>query len=283
MPTKFLGAIERTPDERDFPLGAVAVKGTRPTTRNADVSWLERNYQAELPFCGPHAGTHNKAIQDHDQENVATPHYTPRFTAIRMKDPSSPVYDGYAPDVGTDMRSLLKAFQTAGANTFEPLQNDTALSIGDYLTPSAVTPAMIADAGTRLIKSYAFGNADYDSIADAVWNVGSAIVLIKCDDGFWGTATPTFTNADYGHFVTVYDWNDEEGCLYVVDSAEPNPAFALKKIAKQYVTPTFFRELGTTVDLPPSVHAALSSGQIAIAQQILIDIQKAISLIKQEL
>lgn len=277
-----LGGIERKPDARDFPLGAVSAKGPRPNTLGADMSWLPRNYQAKLPFCGPHAESHNKAIQDHAGGYVLVPHYTPRFTSIRMKDPKSPVYDGYAPDAGTDMRSLFKAAVTDGANEFEPLENDTTLAIADYLNPSAVTPAMIADANARTIQSYAFGNADYDSIADAVWNFKSAILLAKVDEGFWGTSTPTFTTPKWGHFFTAYDWDDADGFIYVVDSAEPNPAYALKKIAKKYITPTFFFELGTTVDLPPSVHAALSQQQVSLATKIIEDFQAVIALIRQE-
>jgi hypothetical protein len=285
----FLGGRERPKDDRDFPLGATSLPGTRPATLGANLSWLTRNYQAQLPVCGPHAGTHNKAIQDQGAGYAATPHYTPRFTTIRMKDPSSSVYDGYPADAGTDMRSLLNTFKAVGANTFEPLENDTLLSLADYVSPSAVTPAMNADALTRLISAYAFGNADYDSIANAVWQWKSGIVLIKCDEGFWGTSTPTFTNPTYGHFVTAYDYDDDKGGIWVLDSAEPNNAFAQKFISKEYITDTFFFELGTTVDIPPAVQQVLShptmtqAQKLSLAQQILADIAAALSDISKEI
>jgi len=285
----FLGALERKPDSRDFPLGATSIPTPRPSTLGVDLRWLARNYQAQLPVCGPHAGSHNKAIQDHAAGYAILPRYTPRYTSIKMKDPASPVYDGYAPDAGTDMRSLLAAFKTVGANSFGPLENDTTLSLTDYLSPTAVTPAMDSDAGSRLISAYAFGNADYDSIANAVFQWKSAILLIKCDNGFWGTATPTFTSPTYGHFVTAYDYDDMKGGIWVVDSADPNDPLALKWIAKQFITPTFFFELGTTVDIPASLqqvlaHPTLAPEQkITIAQQILNDIASALTLIQKEI
>ncbi len=281
IPYEKLGAIERPTDARDFPLGATIVPGTRPAKGNVDLSWLVRNYQAQLPFCGPHAKSHNKAIQDHDCYGL-TNRYTPRFTSITMKNPASKFYDGYPVDAGTDMRALFKTAQGAGENLFDPLENDTTLPIGDYANPAALTPDETTDASTRLIASYAFdetaGGPTYDSIADAIWQHKSVVLLIKCDSGFWGTSTPTFTNPTYGHFVDAYDWDDERGGIWALDSAEPNDALALKFIAKQYIQPQFIREAGTTVDLPPSVHQALSAGQIDVAKQILANMQKILQL-----
>jgi hypothetical protein len=267
-----LGALERPKDKRDFPLGAAAIPIPRPKTLNADISWMQRNYQAQLPFCGPHAKTHNKAIQDH--VSGAVNHYTPRFTSVLMKDPSSPVYDHYAVDAGTDMRQLLSFGKTTGENLFDPLGNDTSLPIDQYVLTSVITPDMKTEAASHLISAYAFGNADYDSICDAVNQWKSAILLVKVDEGFWGTSTPTFTTPKWGHFITAYDWDDDKQGIWAVDSAEPDEQYARKFIARQYITPTFFYELGTTVDILPEVVNAIKQTQLQ-------NIQKQISLISQ--
>ena len=277
-----LGALERPKDERDFPLGATIVPQPRAPRLNADMSWFKRNYQAQLPFCGPHSKSHNKAIQDHGFAPSVAQRFTPRFSAIRMKDPISPSYDGYPVDAGTDMRALFKMAKTEGEDVFDPLENDTTLSIGDYANSNAVTPDMKTAAAQSLINGYAFdqtpGGPTYDSIADATCQWKSVVLLIRCDSGFWGTLTPTFTEPKYGHFVTAYDYDDEKGGIYVVDSAEPDEQFALKFIDKKYIVQPFFVEAGTTVDLPPSVHQALSQGQIDVAKQILANMSKILEL-----
>ncbi len=282
---KNLGAIERQPSGQDFPISATLITTTRPTTLGAGMSWFKRNYQGQLPFCGPHAGSHNKAIQDHRFNPNWASRYTPRYNATRMKDPTDPLYDGYPVDAGTDMRSLFRSFQIpGGADEFEPLENDVSLPIEQYTDPMAITQDMDRVASQSLIKSYAFdltpGGPTYDSIADALWAWRSEILLIKCDDGFWGTKYPTFTNPLYGHFITAYDWDDSKGGLWIVDSADPSDAMAFKFISAEYINPEFFYEAGTTVDIPPAAHQALLEGKLDIAKMIIVEAQKAINKLK---
>lgn len=291
-PTK-LGALERKPDARDILLGSVQAPASIPATFIPDMSWFVRNYQGETTFCGEHAATHLKAILDHDPASIA-PRYTPRYGAIKLKTPSSPVYDGFAPDAGTDMRSIFKWLETFGADAFEPLENDVTLPITAYLEASVVTPDMDANAATEKIASYAFDALDFESLCQAIYQNKAVLLLIKCDDGFWGTATPTFNAPKYGHFICAFGY--DENSIRIIDSAEPDNAFAIKTIAKMYITPEFFFESGTAVDLPPivkqalttaqpvpaSVQKALTSGQISLAEQILNDIEAALALITKE-
>jgi hypothetical protein len=294
-PTK-LGAIERPKDHRDILLGSVQAPVTIPETQPIDLSWLVRNYQGETSFCGEHAGTHFKAILDHDELPPVSERYTPRYGAIKLKTPTSPVCDGYAPDAGTDMRSIFKWLQTLGADTFEPLENDVTLPIATYLDASVVTSDMDVNAATQKIGSYAFGNQqlDFESLRQSIYLNKAVLLLIKCDDGFWGTSTPTFTTPKYGHFIVAFDQNPNG--IVIIDSAEPDDAFAIKTIAKEYITPTFFFEAGTAVDIPPAVKAALTSsqpipasvqtaltsGQLSLAEQILNDIEATLALIQKE-
>ena len=276
----FLGANERPKDDRDFSLGAAQLPTPRPPVFLPDNSWLKRNYQGQTPMCGEHAGTHLKAILDHVRDNSA-PRKNPRYGSIKLKDSHSPVCDGYAIDAGTDMRSIFKWLQSVGADDFEPLENDVTLPLSTYCDPSVVTPAMDANAAASKIGSYAFGATDFESLCQYAFQNKAVLLLIKCDNGFWGTSTPTFTSPTYGHFV-ILDGYDENN-LRVIDSADPNDMLAVKMIDKKYITPEFIMESGTGIDLPASVKQALTAGQLSLAQQILQDIEIALGLIHKEI
>jgi len=282
----FLGGLERKPDERDFPLGAAQLPTPRPTTFLPDNSWLVRNFQGQIPMCGEHAGTHLKAILDFYASTVKG-RKNPRYGSIKLKSPNSPVNDGYPIDAGTDMRSIFKWLQQVGADDFEPLENDVTLPLPTYCDPTVVTPAMDQNAALSKIGSYAFGNTDFDSLCQYVFQNKAVLLLIKCDDGFWGTPVPTFTTPMYGHFI-VADGFDPNN-LRVIDSADPFDQFAVKLIDKKYVTPEFFFESGTAVDLPPAVQQVLShptltqQQKLSLAQQILNDIAQVVSAIRNEI
>ena len=292
MPPKNLGALERKPDPRDILLGSVQAPVTIPSSFIPDISWLVRNYQGQTPSCGAHASSHFQAILEHALAPGVNQRYTPRFSWIKIK-----TIDGYPLEDGTDMRSIFKSLTDDGADDFEPLENDVTLPLTTYSDPSVVTPDMVTNASAKKIGSYGFGNTDFESLCQAIYQNKAILLLIKCDNGFWGTSTPTFTTPEYGHFITAYGYDAD--FIYIVDSADPNDAFAFKKIAKQYVNSptTFIFEAGTAVDIPPavkqalttntpvpaSVTQALSTGQLTLAEQILNDIEAALALIKQEI
>lgn len=279
-----LGGIERPQDDRDILLGAVQAPVSTPASFLPDDSWLVpalRNYQGKTPTCSAHASSHFKAILDRIQNPSTAPHYTPRFSWIRIK-----AIDGFPLTAGTDMRSIFKSQQNDGMDDFEPLENDVTLPLVTYSEASAITPDMTANAAPKKIQSYAFGDTDYESLCQAIFQNGAVLLLIKCDDGFWGTANPTFTTPKYGHFVVADGFSPD--AIRVIDSADPDPAFAVKMIAKQYITSTFILESGTAVDIPPSVkqvatHPALTPEQkTSLIQQILQDIEQALGLVSKE-
>lgn len=277
-----LGALPRTPDERDLLLGAVQAPAAIPATFLPDNSWLIRNYQGSLPACSAHAASHLQAILEHVLTPDVAQRYTPRFTWIDIKS-----FDGFPPADGTDMRSIFKSLQKSGADDFEPLENDVTLPLAAYTDPSAITPEMTANAWPKAIQSYAFAGTDFESLCQAIYQNKAVLLLIKCDDAWWTSTTPTFTTPKYGHFVCA-DGYSPEG-IRVIDSADPNDAQAVKTILKEYITPQFFFEAGTAVDLPPSVqavaaHPALTPQErMSIIQQIIADIKAAAEAIAQEI
>jgi hypothetical protein len=273
-PAKNLGGLERPADERDLLLGGAAPVSI-PTSFVPDYSsWFKRNYQGQTEFCGQHAGTHFKAILDFVASNgMAQERKSPRYGVIKMKTPGSPVYDGYPVTAGTDMRSIFKWLQQVGADDFEPLENDVTLPLTEYCNASLITPEIDANAAQSVISNYAFGNTDFESLCQLIYTKKAVLILLKCDSGFWGTSTPTFTAATYGHFVVAYGY-DTTG-IWIIDSADPSNEFAFKHIATEYITPTFIYESGTAID-PAQVQAiksAVVTDAAAVVQEVAQDTQ----------
>jgi hypothetical protein len=237
-----LRAHERPKDERDFLLGSVQAPTAIPASFLPDNSWLKRNFQGKTPWCGEHMATHFQAILQHVFNPQLQQRYTPRFSAVKIKK-----IDGFPLDAGTDMRSIFKSLKNDGVDDFEPLENDVTLPLAAYANPAVITPAMDANATTKKIASYAFGNTDFGSLCQHIYQNKAVLLLIKCDDGFWGTPTPTFATPKYGHFV-VADGYSTDG-IRIIDSADPNDTFSIKMIAKQYIRPEFILESGTAVDM----------------------------------
>lgn len=253
-----LGGKERPKDERDFLLGSIQAPVSIPNSFIPDITWLKRNYQGETDYCGAHGGSHFQAIMEHVFAPTISQRYTPRYLWIDIKQ-----IDGYPLEDGTDMRSIFKTLQNKGIANYEPLENDVTLPIATYSDKSVITPAMDADAANQKITSYAFGNTDFNSLCQHIYQNKAVLLLIKCDGGFWQTTTPTFTQPLYGHFIVAYGYDTEY--IYAVDSADPSDINAFKEIAKQYITPTFIIESGTALDIPP----ALVQQSVSVAQAIV--------------
>jgi hypothetical protein len=260
-----LGAKERVkqPNERLF---GAAPSVEIPPSSVPSISWLVRNYQGETAFCGQHAGTHFNAILEYVVSQVVN-RFSPRYGAIKMKTPASPVYDGFPVNDGTTLPAIFKWLSTFGSDSFEPLENNVALPCdanpGDYLDPNALTPAMDSDAANhKITDEVEYDALTYQDLCQSIYQNKAVIILIKVDDGFWGTANPTFTQPLYGHFVTAYGY-DETG-IWVIDSADPSDQFAFKHIAIEYITPTFFFESGTAVDALPVEQEIVSDASEAV-------------------
>jgi hypothetical protein len=77
----------------------------------------------------------------------------------------------------------------------------------------------------------------------------------------------------------MYDY-DATG-IWVIDSAEPDDAFALKHIAKQYITQAFIVESGTAVEISPEVQKQLAQFQPAPIPQNIAPTQQNVWLLTQ--
>ena len=227
-----LGGQPKPYDNRDFQLGQYQAPVPLPSTYTTDVSTIKKLFQNGWPACGAHAGAHLKEVQ----EGVAlSPEYLWRFIKLT---------DGFPPEIGTDIRSIMKTLQTWGVCEYDLLPNDYTLNLTQYTHP-IITDAEVANAKPHSILSYAFD--DYptiQSVKQDIFQNKIAIFLIWCDDGFFGTDKPTFTQKKYGHFVLGYGWSLDS--FLIVDSTEV--AFPLKEIP--FTAISFIREVGTAIDLP---------------------------------
>jgi len=261
------GALPRPKDKRDFKLGKIQAPIQIPDTFLPDNSWIQVNYQGQTPMCGEHAGTHLKVILDSYTDQIHG-RKTPRYGAVKLKDPKSLTYDGYPIEDGTDMRSIFKWLQVYGADDFEPLGNDVTLPLNVYCSPQFILPEMDANAAQSKIKSYAFiDNPSVDELKQSIYQNKAVLLLIHCDDGFWGTQYPTFNSSKYGHFVVADGYTPNS--IRIIDSADSR--FPIKYIGTQYIG--FIIESGTALDLPNEVIANLR-------QQISL-LQKVVALLKQ--
>ena len=147
---------------------------------------------------------------------------------------------------------------------FEPLENDVTLSLVDYSNPT-ITPDMEKSAASNQINSYAFGGTDLFSLCQHIYQNKAVLLLIKVDNGYWGTTTPTFTTPTYGHFVVAYGYTPNS--IKIICSADRD--FPLKEIGKQYINSSFIREAGTAIDLPPQEVQKIIDTSTNVASQIV--------------
>ncbi len=203
--TRVLGAIERPKDERDWRLGAIQAPVQLPLSYLPanSLGWYPKYYQAQLPTCGANAGAY--------YQGVALPTNVPLSPRELWREIKN--IDNFPLSVGTDMRSIFKALCNQGISSEAIVPNDIGLDLQAY-SNLVLTPEILADAAKRKGLNYAFIDSDapptLGDIKQATYQNKTCLLLIKCDDGFFGTAYPTFgANPPYGHFVVAVGWDEK--------------------------------------------------------------------------
>jgi len=255
-----LGALSSPRDDRDIKLGSVQVPQPVPFSFRPDVSAISRYYQGSQPACGGHAGAWFKSYLDYLnlQLNVER---SPRFIySICKRD------DGY-PGEGTYLRQIMKTLTNVGACEMKFLPNDITLPKAEYINLNNIRLPAFEDAKQNKITAYvAVDDLSFSGLCQAIYKNQAVILLIWCDEGFFGTTTPTFTSKKYGHFVVGCQY--DQANIYVIDSTEKDPNLALKAIPRSAVESGFVREAGTAMDLPNWQLVGLTSNN-AIVRFIL--------------
>ena len=233
-----------TEDKRDFSLekahrllGSVNI---RPTTIKPPK--IEQVYQKNYPACGSHSGTHLKEIQENIETGLNNK-FSPAYLWKKIK-----LTDSFRPEEGTDMRSIFKCLQKDGICDYDLLPNRYTETLKEYTEASVVTKEMDNNAQPRIISSYAFcTDLSFDNLKTQIWLNKAVLLLIQCDNGFFGTDTPTFTKRPYGHFVVATGYNTDG--IFVQDSTELK--HPVKFIKNEYAP--FIIQAGTAIDLPNDV------------------------------
>lgn len=235
-----LGGLPNPRDSRDRLLGSYAPatgKGAVPDTYDTDISGVLHLYQAYTSSCGAHAGAGMEEILGIVKK------LSPRFLWKIIKG-----IDKLPPQSGTYLRAIMQALNTVGICGYDLLPNKWPMGENPYANPT-ITDEMIADAKNNRIKdNYAFDYAPTkEGLKYYIFQYKAVILLIHCDDGFFGTTRPTFTQKKYGHFVVAYGYNDEG--IMILDSTEDNLDLSLKLIPWYALINGFIYELGTAVNL----------------------------------
>lgn len=203
---------------------------------------IEQVWQSQFPACGAHSGSHLKEVQENIETGISQK-LSPSYLWKRIKQ-----IDGFKPEDGTDMSSILEVLKSNGVCDYSILPNDYTQSLSQYTDASVITPIMDENAQPRIISSYAFcTDLSFDNLKTQIWLNKAVLLLIQCDNGFFRTDVPTFTTRPYGHFVvaTGYDANG----IYVQDSTEKE--HPVKYIKNQYAS--FVIQAGTAIDLPDEI------------------------------
>lgn len=206
-----LGGVERSPDERDYQLLGSTVPVSRPAVFMQDLSSLPVEMQNKLPACGSHAGSFLKNIQE-TKEKGSPQRFSPRYTWIKVKQ-----IDGYSPEDGTDMRSIMKSLASDGVLDFPLLGNDTTLDLTDYTSKAVVTPDMDANAQPKITLSYGFiDRPSMEQIKQSIYQYGAVLALLTVGDGMW---IPSWAEKDIlplklgnrvgGHFVVLHSYDEQ--------------------------------------------------------------------------
>lgn len=239
---KNLGAIARSYDNRDLKLGQVAqTKTIIPLSFASDVSQVKKLFQNGYPACGAHAGSGLKEIKEFQERKIPVA-FSPRYLWKKIKE-----IDGFALEVGTNMRYILKVLSSSGVCDYDLLPNVYGVSLKEY-TQAIITQQMEDNAQVNIIKSYGFLPEGFSiqELKESIYNNGAVLMLIHCDDNFFGTTTPIFIEKKYGHFVVAYGY--DENWIYIMDSTEEDTNKSLKKMNVLFFP--FIREVGTVTDIP---------------------------------
>lgn len=227
---------------------------------------IEQVYQKSWPACGAHSGVHLKEVQENIETGLNNK-FSPAFLWKKIK-----LIDTFRPEDGTDMKSIFKVLTSDGVCDYVMLPNIYTETLKEYTDASVLTKEMVDNAQPRIISSYAFTRTEIDNIKTQIWLNKAVLLLIRCDDGFFGTDTPTFKKKPYGHFcvATGYDKNG----IYVQDSTDI--PFPVKYIKNEYED--FIIQAGTTIDLPNDVIEKLKY-KITLLEKV-VELLKKLKLLK---
>lgn len=180
-----LGGIDKPIDSRDVKLGVAAmpVYTFTPTLTNTQAWAMPVECQGDRPACGAHAGGALEGITRKSR-------FSPRFTWWDIKQ-----NDGFGPNDGTDLRSVMKSITKTGVLDFALMGNDVTFNNVQYALP-AISQAMLLNAVShRTGYGYGFINNSqeysaglpitFDGLKQFIYDHGPAIILVRVGNEWW--------------------------------------------------------------------------------------------------
>jgi len=241
-------------DYRDIKLGMVQEPSPYPEEYETDISWWEQLWQNGYPMCGAHAAAHFKAILDHFDVG-GTLKYSPVYFWEKLK-----LIDGTKPENGTYMRAIFKVLQKTGICDYDLFPTDYRLSL-EQLSEDNTTKEQDENAQLKVIKSYAFGNTDFESIKQDIYKNKAVLLLSDIGDTWWRKIfINLFTKKDGGHFYVAYGYT--KSTIKIIDSADK------AEPKKQLVAGYKIRESGTAIDIPNDVVLNLTK-QLSLLERVV--------------
>jgi hypothetical protein len=164
-------------------------------------------------MCGAYSASHLIASFE-SKETGKISKISPNFI---WKDIKS--FDGYAPENGTDLRSIFKSITRSGGCDYDLLPTDYSASI-EAITKNDLTEEQKDNAHPRILSDKAYGvGYDIYELKRDIYLYGYGIVLLPIGNTWWGKSEVVpYTKFDGRHFVLVYGY-DEDG-IYILDSAD---------------------------------------------------------------
>lgn len=243
------GAIEAS-DPRDFNLGTAFLPERPADVFIPDMKWFKRHYQGQQPACGAFSGTHLAQILQHNDPTAEQVDLSPRNFWEEIKK-----IDGFPIDSGTSSRAIFKVLSSVGIGKYGCVNEDIYQS-KEVFASYDISEQVKKEAHKRICGLYGFiGFPTFEQIIKSIQIKGGAELLLRGDNGFWGTLYPTFTVRDWGHFVCAFGW-DKDG-IWVVDSAERDDKFGFKHIDKKYFPSMFCVEVSSAFDVNDSFVQAM--------------------------
>ena len=212
MENEFRSGAIYCPKPTDFDLGMAFTDNVLENVYMPDMKWFKRHYQGRQPACSGFSGSHLAQMLQHNDPTAEQVELSPAFFWKKIK-----AIDGFPIESGSSSQAIFKVLASRGVARYGSVSEDITQDDISFAFDNS-TEEVTEEAHKRICGSYGFkARPSFYDIKQAINLKGGAILLLRGDNGFWGTKYPTFAKRDWGHFVVAWGWS--ENGIWIVDSA----------------------------------------------------------------